>query len=110
MSDPVTFHTTVRQTGKTTCGVLVPPSVVAQLAAGKRPPVVVTINGASYRSTLAVYGEEFWVGVSAENRAITGVAGGDEVDVTLALDTQPREIELPDDFAAALLAEPEAKA
>jgi uncharacterized protein YdeI (YjbR/CyaY-like superfamily) len=49
------------------------------------------------------------VGVSAENRAATGVAGGDEVDVELQLDTAPREISVPDDFAAALDAVPGAR-
>ncbi len=49
------------------------------------------------------------IGVSAENRAAAGVAGGDEVDVDLELDTAPREISVPDDLAAALDAEPDAR-
>jgi uncharacterized protein YdeI (YjbR/CyaY-like superfamily) len=49
------------------------------------------------------------VGVSAENRAGAGVAGGDEVDVDVELDTAPREVDVPPDLAAALAAEPEAR-
>jgi uncharacterized protein YdeI (YjbR/CyaY-like superfamily) len=72
--------------------------------------VTVTINGHTYRSTVAVMGGDYMVGVSAQNRAGAGVAGGDEVDVDLELDTAPREVTLPDDFGAALAADPAAKA
>jgi hypothetical protein len=80
------------------------------LGAGKRPPVVVTINGQSYRSSIAVMGGKYMVGVSSANRELTGAAAGDTVEVGLEVDTQPRVIEVPDDLAAALDAEPEAKA
>jgi hypothetical protein len=103
------FHTTLLRGGKTATGIQVPEEVVAALEAGKRPPVRVTINGHTYRSTIAPMGGVFMVGVSAENRASAGVAGGDEVDVDLELDTAPREIVAPPDFAAALDAEPAAR-
>ena len=70
----------------------------------------VTINGFTYRSSVAVVSGRFMVGVSAENRAGAGVAGGDEVDVEIELDTAPRVVTVPDDFAAALDAEPKARA
>jgi len=44
-------------------------------------------------------GGAFMVGVSAENRASAGVVGGDEVDVDIELDTAPREVTVPTDFA-----------
>jgi uncharacterized protein YdeI (YjbR/CyaY-like superfamily) len=47
--------------------------------------------------------------LSAEHRAAAGVAGGEEVDVDIDLDTAPREVSVPADFAAALDAEPEAR-
>ena len=103
------FTAQVQQGGKTATGIEVPPEVVEGLGGGKRPKVSVTINGQTYRSSVAVMGGKFMVGVSAENRALTGVAGGDVVDVTLELDTAPREVEVPDDFAAALVV-PDAKA
>ena len=104
------FRTTLVQSGKTATGFRVPDEVVESLGAGKRPAVTVTINGFTYRSTLAPMGGETWVGVSAENRAGAGVSGGDEMEVELALDTAPREVVVPDDLAAALDAVPAARA
>ena len=104
------FRTTIEQSGKTATGFRVPPEVVEALGSGRRPPVRVTINGATYRSTVAVMGGSYMVGVSAENRALTGVAGGDEVEIDLELDTAPREVTLPADFASALDADPAARA
>jgi hypothetical protein len=105
-----TFHTTILGTGKTTAGIEVPPEAVEALGAGKRPPVVVTINGYSYRNTVAVMGGAYMIGVSNEHRAASGLAAGDDVDVELVLDMAPRTVELPTDFAAALDAEPAARA
>ena len=104
------FTAQVQQAGRTATGIEVPPEVVEGLAGGKRPKVSVTINGKTYRSSVAVMGGKFMVGVSAENRALTGVAGGDVVEVSMELDTAPREVEVPDDVAAALEVVPEAKA
>jgi bacteriocin resistance YdeI/OmpD-like protein/uncharacterized protein DUF1905 len=103
------FHTTLLQGDKTATGIRVPDEVVEALGAGKRPKVSVTIRGYTYRSSIAVKDGVYMVGVSAENRAGAGVAGGDEVDVDIELDTAPRVIEVPDDFAAALDAEPDAR-
>jgi hypothetical protein len=104
------FRTALLQSGKTSTGFVVPDEVVEALGAGKRPPVRVTINGYTYRNTVAVMGGEYMIGVSAEHRAGAGVAGGDEIEVSLELDTQPREVTVPEDFAAALDAEPAARA
>jgi hypothetical protein len=103
------FRTTILQGDKTATGIRVPDEVVEALGSGKRPAVTVTINGFTYRSTIAVMGGEYMVGVSAENRAGAKVAGGDVVDVDIELDTAPREVTLPPDFAAALDAEPKAR-
>lgn len=103
------FRTTILQSGKTATGIEVPADVIDALGSGKRPPVRVTINGYTYRSTIAVMGGVYMVGVSADNRAGAGVAGGDEVDVAMELDTAPREVSLPADFAGALDAEPDAR-
>ena len=103
------FHTTILQAGKTATGIRIPDEIVEGLGAGKRPPVRVTINGFTYRSTVAVMGGDYMVGVNADNRAGAGVAGGDQVDVDIELDTAPREVAVPADFAAALDAEPDAR-
>ena len=103
------FHTTILQGDKTATGIRVPDEVVEALGAGKRPKISVTIRDYTYRSSIAVMDGVYMVGVSAENRAGAGVAGGDEVDVDIELDTAPRVIEVPDDFAAALDAAPDAR-
>lgn len=99
----------LERAGRTATGFQVPEDVVLTLGKGKRPPVRVTINGHTYRSTVAPYGDRYLIGVSAENRVAAGVAGGDEIEVDLELDREPRVVELPADFAAALDAEPDAR-
>ncbi|MQA96629.1 MAG: DUF1905 domain-containing protein [Streptosporangiales bacterium] len=103
------IRVTLELSGKTATGFVVPDDVVAELGAGKRPPVRVTINGHTYRSSVASMGGRFMVGVSAENRAAAGVAAGETVDVDLELDTEPRELTVPEDLAGALDGDAEAK-
>ncbi|HKW23505.1 MAG TPA: DUF1905 domain-containing protein, partial [Ktedonobacterales bacterium] len=96
------FRATVELGGKTATGIQVPAQVVEGLGSGKRPRVHVTINGYTYRSTVAPMGGVFMLPVSAEVREYAGVAAGDTVDVEVQLDTEPREVTVPPDFAAAL--------
>ncbi len=96
------FTATIQQEGKTATGIPVPPEVVEALGAGKKPPVTVTLGDHTYRSTIAVRGDQFLIALSAENRTKVGVAGGDTVEVDIALDEAPREVVVPDDLAAAL--------
>jgi hypothetical protein len=103
------FHTTILQSGKTATGIEVPEEVVRALGAGRRPAVKVTVNGYSYRSTVAVMGGAYMIGFNADHRAASGLAGGDEVDVELELDTTPRDVTVPADLAAAMDAEPAAR-
>ena len=103
------FRATIQLNGKTATGIEVPSEIVEDLGAGKRPAVSVTINGYTYRSTVAPMGGVFMLPVSAEVRERTGVAAGDAVDVEIALDAAPREVTLPPDFAAALDQDAEAK-
>lgn len=91
-------------------GIEVPPAIVEALGAGKRPAVVVTVNGYTYRSTIAVMGGRHLIAFSSDRRRETGLAGGDAIEVTLELDTAPRTVEVPDDLAAALDAAPGARA
>ncbi|GAA2342679.1 YdeI/OmpD-associated family protein [Dactylosporangium salmoneum] len=96
--------------GKTATGIRVPAAVVDALGKGKKPAVTVTINGHTYRSTVAVMGGEYMLPVSAEVRAAAGIAAGDEVEADVELDTAPRVVEVPADLAAALDAAPGARA
>ncbi|HEY6566557.1 MAG TPA: YdeI/OmpD-associated family protein [Actinomycetota bacterium] len=103
------FQATIQLNGKTATGIPVPADIVGQLGQGKRPPVLVTIGGHTYRSTVAAYGEVFMLPLAAEHREAAGVAAGDQVEVDVELDTKPREVEVPSDFAEALAAAPNAK-
>ncbi|SDX47154.1 Bacteriocin-protection, YdeI or OmpD-Associated [Modestobacter sp. DSM 44400] len=104
------FSTTVELGGKTATGMEVPPEIVEALGAGKKPAVRVTVGGHTYRSTIASMGGRFLLPLSAERRAAAGVAAGDRVEVDVQLDTEPRTVEVPADLAAALDAEPAARA
>jgi hypothetical protein len=105
----VNFRTTVELGGKTATGFEVPAQVVDALGVGKKPPVAVTIGGHRYRSTVAVYGGRYFLPLSAENRTAAGVAAGDEVEVEVELDTEPREVTVPPDLAAGLEADDAAR-
>ncbi len=104
------YRTTILSAGKTAAGIEVPPDVVEALGSGRKPPVRVTINGFTYRSSVATVSGTFMIGVSNDVRRAAGVAAGQEVDVELELDTAPREVEVPADLAAALDADPGARA
>lgn len=103
------FRGIIQLSGKTATGIQVPAEVVEKLGSGKRPPVRVTINGYTYRSTVAPMGGEFMLPVSAEVRESAGVAAGDEVDVDIELDTERREVTVPPDFMEALDRDEDAK-
>jgi hypothetical protein len=107
--NPLHFTAPLQLHGKTATGIEVPPEVVTALASGKRPAVNVTINGYTYRSTIAPMGGVFMLPVSAAIRAEAKVAAGELVTVALTLDTAPREVVVPDDLAAALDATPGAR-
>jgi Domain of unknown function (DUF1905)/Bacteriocin-protection, YdeI or OmpD-Associated len=104
------FRATVELNGKTATGIEVPGEVVAALGQGRRPPVRATINGYTYRTSVAVMGGRFLMPVSAQVRQDAGVAAGDEVDVDLELDEAPRTVTVPDDLVAALAQDPAAAA
>jgi Bacteriocin-protection, YdeI or OmpD-Associated/Domain of unknown function (DUF1905) len=105
----VTFETTVAAIGNNT-GIAVPDEVIEQLAAGRRPPVLVNVNGYEYRNTVAVMGGRHMIGISAAVRNATGLKGGDPIRVTLTVADTPREVNVPADFAAALAADERARA
>jgi hypothetical protein len=97
-----TFTTTVlKDAEKSATGLQVPAEVIAALGKGKKPPVKVSLNGYTYQTTVAVMGGVFMLSLSAENREAAGVKAGDEVEVTLELDTE-RTVTVPDDLATAL--------
>jgi hypothetical protein len=103
------FHASIELSGKTATGIRVPAEVVAHLGSSKRPPVRITINGHTYRSTVATMGGVYMLPISEENRKLTHVSAGDEVEVEIEADTQPREVSVPPDFLEALDRDPDAR-
>jgi uncharacterized protein YdeI (YjbR/CyaY-like superfamily) len=101
------FEGTVLLSGKTATGVQVPDEVVAALGAGKRPAVQVRINDYAYRSSIATMAGVYMLPISAEVRAGAGISAGDTIEVAVELDTEPREVTVPEDLAAAM--DPEAR-
>ena len=103
------LRATILGTGKTSAGIQIPGDVVASLGSSRKPAVCVTINGYTYRSSMAFMGGVFMLGVSNEVRAAAGVRAGQDIDLESELDTEPRELTVPVDVAAALDAEPAAR-
>ena len=92
-----------RSKTKNVAGIVLPPEIVEGLGSGKRPPVKVTLNGYTYRSTVATMGGRFMIGLSAENRQAAGLNGDEELEVGLDLDSEPRNTPPPNDLKAALV-------
>lgn len=98
-----TYRTTVLQAeDMNATGLSVPAEIITTFGKGKKPKVKVTLNGYTYRSTVAAYGDVFMLPLSKENRQAAGVKAGDPVEVTLELDLEPRTVEIPLDLAGAL--------
>ncbi|HZX01556.1 YdeI/OmpD-associated family protein [Kribbella sp.] len=104
------FTAELLATGKNTAGFEVPESIVEALGGGGRPKVSATVNGFTFRTSIARMGGRYLLGVSAERRTEAGIAAGDVLDVEVELDTAPRELDVPEPLAAALAADDEAKA
>ena len=107
MAASVTFDTTVTATGSNT-GIVVPDELIERLGAGRRPAVIVNVNGYQYRNTVGVMGGRYMISISAAVRKDTGLTAGDQIHVALTLAEGPREVNVPDDLAAALSADPAA--
>jgi hypothetical protein len=104
------FTAELESSGKTTAGFEVPAEIVDKLGGGGHPKVSVTVNGYTFRTSIARMGGRFMLGVSAERRTAAGVSAGDVLEVDVELDTAPREVDLPEEFAAALASDPAAQA
>jgi len=103
------FTAELESSGKTAAGLEVPAEIVQGLGGGGHPKVSVTVNGYTFRTSIARMGGRFMLGVSAERRTAAGVSAGDVLDVDVELDTAPREVDVPEELAAALAADAKAK-
>lgn len=104
------LHAELQATGGSTTGFEVPDDLMTILGGGGRPKVKVTINGHEFRTSIAKMSGSYWLGISSERRAAAGLKAGDMADVEIVLDTEERTVEVPEDLAGALAAEPAAKA
>ncbi|GAB2637861.1 YdeI/OmpD-associated family protein [Kribbella swartbergensis] len=103
------FTAELESTGKTTTGFEVPAEIVEALGGGAHPKVTVTVDGFTFRTSIARMGGRYLLGMSAERRTAAGVSAGDVLEVDVELDTAPREVDVPEEFAAALAANPPAQ-
>jgi Bacteriocin-protection, YdeI or OmpD-Associated/Domain of unknown function (DUF1905) len=106
----IQFKALLQPRGPAAAVVLDDGQVAAVGEGARRFPVVATVNGYTWRTSVARMGGEFLLGLPREVRQGAGVEAGEEVDVTIQLDTAPREVEVPEALAAALAADPQAKA
>jgi hypothetical protein len=106
----VQFKAQLQARGPAAAVVLDDAQVAAVGEGAKRFPVVATVNGYTWRTSVARMGGEFLVGLNRGVRQGAGVAAGDEAEVTIELDTAPRDVEVPEALAAALAADSQAKA
>ncbi len=102
------FHTTLRKFGANNTGIEVPEEVLTALGRGRRVKVVATVNGYTYRTSIAPSMGLILMPFSSEHRKATGLVGGEEIDVDVVPDDAPREVTVPDDLAAALAGAPAA--
>jgi antitoxin component of MazEF toxin-antitoxin module len=100
----------LRSHGGNAAGFVIPDAVVDELGGGRRPKVAVTVNGHTFRTSIARMGDVYMLGLSQERRAEAGVAAGEVLDLEVELDEAPREVEVPPDLADLLDADPGAAA
>ncbi|RKR75344.1 YdeI/OmpD-associated family protein [Frondihabitans australicus] len=105
-----TFRTAIYAPRPTVAGIEVPPEIIDELGAGKKPAVVVEVGGYTYRSTVGVMGGKSLIPLSSEHRKASGLSAGDEVEVTLTLDEAPRVVAVPSDLQGLLDSDPAATA
>jgi hypothetical protein len=104
------FTATLVPRGPAAAIVLEAEQVAAVGEGAKRFPVVATLNDYTWRTTVTRMGGEFLLGLNRAVREQAGVEAGDTVAVTLALDTAPREVEVPEALATALAEDSDARA
>jgi hypothetical protein len=97
--------------GMNATGIPVPESVVVELGAGKNPPVTVRVRKSgsddawyTYRISIATRDDRPIMSFSSANRTASALVAGDELDVTVEHDTEPRTTQIPEDLTSALTA------
>ncbi len=104
------FSTTLQRFGGNNTGIEVPEEILAALGRGRRVKVVATVNGYTYRTSVAPAMGKILMPFSSGHRAASGLSGGEEIEVEIVPDDAPREVEVPADLATAFDPAPEAAA
>jgi hypothetical protein len=95
------FTTKLLGSGNNT-GIEIPETNIKELGNSKKPPVTVDVNGYGYQSTVAVMDGKYMIPFSKAHREATGLTAGDDIAVTLELDSGVREVDVPIDLQTAL--------
>ena len=103
------FDAELERVGKTSAKLRVPVDL-KEIFGRARPPLKVTVEGHTWRTTPGVYGGVAYIGLNKDVRSAAGVDAGDRVRVTMEFDTEPRTVAVPADLRSALEADPKAKA
>src|SRR5258707_3750377 len=106
----IQFRAHLQPCGPAAAVVLDDAQVAAVGEGAKRFPVVATVNGYTWRTSVSRMGGEFLLGLNREVRESASAQAGDEVEVSIELDPAPREVEVPEALATALAADPQASA
>lgn len=91
-------------------GIVVPADVIDALGGGNHPKVVVTLNGFTYRSSVAKMGDQFLIPASKARRAEGKLEVDVPYEIEIELDTAPRTVDVPEELEAHLEDSPAAKA
>jgi len=107
MNPVQTFRAVIEDAGNGGAFITIPFDVEA-VYGRKRVKVKAMIGGEPYRGSLVRMGSECHIlGVRKDIREKIGKTIGDEVEVVLEEDTEPREVEIPPDLLSALQSDPE---
>lgn len=110
MSEKFTFKAVIEDVGGGGTFIKIPFDVEATFGK-KRVKVTATIDGEPYRGSLVRMGEPCHIlGILKSIREKVGKGVGDEIEVTLEEDLEPRVVEVPEDLAQALAQDPDAAA
>lgn len=104
------YRTTLLRFGPNNTGIEVPEEILAALGRGRRVKVVATVNGYTYRTSIAPAYGKILMPFSSEHRTASGLSGGEAIEVELTVDDAPRDVDVPADLATALAGTPEAAA
>lgn len=81
-------------------GIVVPNHVIEELGGGNHPKVEVTLNGFTYRSSIAKMGDQFLIPVSKARRAEGKLEVDIPYEIEIKLDTAPRTVDVPGELTA----------